>query len=146
MRDMPEDPANAAEAEFDDDDGPAAPGDMIMDFSTDSPTVWTVPEPDQEELGEAPVGATRPVDTLFFPVGGDDRFEGTIGDYLARGEGEWAAEATAADGRPAVVIDDGTMADLLPEESSDFGMTVHLFASVADRTAWVAAQRWTAGR
>jgi len=38
------DPEGDQELEFDDEDGPARPGDTVIDFSTDPPTVWTVPE------------------------------------------------------------------------------------------------------
>jgi len=38
------DPERDQELEFDDDEEPARPGDTVIDFSTDPPTVWTVPE------------------------------------------------------------------------------------------------------
>lgn len=120
---------------FDLDEEEPRPGDTIIDFSTDPPTVWTVPE-DARLL---------PAETQFFPVGGNDRFEGTLGAYLFQGEGEWAAKATTSDGRPAVVVDNGLMADFPPDEASDFGQTVRVFASEAALTEWIKARGWGDG-
>jgi len=139
----PDDPTNEVELGFEDEDDeePAQPGDTIIDFSTDPPTVWTVPEEGADGPADAEA-ASGPVETFFFPVGGTDSFKGTVDEYLVQGEGEWAAEGTTTDGRPAIVIDDGLMADLLPDEAGDFGMTVHVFTSATNRATWVASQPW----
>jgi len=55
------------------------------------------------------------------------------------GEG-FATYTGLFEGMPAFIADCGTLADLLDEDSTEDSVTVTVFVSDAERTAWVPAQ------
>lgn len=78
----------------------------------------------------------------FVPV--SEPFGGTVGETVAAGEGWFVAEAIAADGRPALVLQEHAAADLLrPSEDELYGMSVLLFDSPQARVSFTAEQGWT---
>lgn len=83
----------------------------------------------------------EPVIELFGPVG--EPFGGTVGKTLVAGEGWFVAEALMPDGRPALVIDEGTLADMLPaDECDEYEMRVLVFASADERSSYAADRGW----
>lgn len=84
----------------------------------------------------------EPVERLFSPVGAP--LGATIGATLAAGEGWFAAEALTDDGRPALVVDQGTLADLMPpDERGEYGAHLLVFESLSKRDEYAARQGWT---
>lgn len=77
----------------------------------------------------------------FMPVSGP--FDGTVGEAVAGGEGWFVAEAIGTDGRPALVLQEGAVADLMrPAEDNVVGMSVLVFGSLQARAAFAAEQGW----
>ena len=85
---------------------------------------------------------TEPVEEVFLPVG--TPFDGTVGVMLAAGEGWSVAEVVMPDGRLGLMLDEGTLADLMPPgERDEFGARVLVFGSADERSAYAAENGWT---
>ena len=83
------------------------------------------------------------VDRFLVPAG--QPLPGSTGRILARGEGWHATELTLSDGRPAVVLDESLLVDLIPGLDDEPSRTIYVFSREADRSAFSGRRGWTAG-
>jgi len=82
----------------------------------------------------------QPVPGSFVPVGA--QFDGTVGAPLDAGDGWFVAKAIMADGRPALVLDEGTSGGVLRPQGDGDGLSVLVYDSIQARAAYAATQSW----